>query len=67
LGKRSGRRYEGHNKFVNFFFPSMKIICAPGLLISNELVDVKLIKKYDTAKTSYRRLMESADVNTVCI
>lgn len=45
----------------------MKIICASGLLTSNELVDVKLIKKYDTAKTPYRMLMESADVNTVCI
>ena len=47
--------YEHYNKLVNFFFPSMKII-------SKERVDAKLIKKYDTAKTPYRRLMESADV-----
>ena len=47
--------YEHYNKLVNFFFPSMKII-------SKQRVDAKLIKKYDTAKTPYRRLMESADV-----
>ena len=47
--------YESYNKLVNFFFPSMKII-------SKERVDTKVIKKYDTAKTAYRRLMESADV-----
>ena len=47
--------YEHYNKLVNFFFPSMKII-------SKQRVDAKLIKKYDTAKTPYRRLIESADV-----
>ena len=48
--------YEHYNKLVNFFFPSMKII-------SKERVDAKLIKKYDTAKTPYRRLMESNEVS----
>lgn len=47
--------YENYNKLVNFFFPSMKII-------SKQRVDAKIIKKYDTAKTPYRRLMESQDV-----
>lgn len=48
--------YESYNKLVNFFFPSMKII-------AKERVDAKLIKKYDTAKTPYCRLMESTDVS----
>ena len=48
--------YEQYNKLVNFFFPSMKII-------SKRRVEAKVIKKYDTAKTPYRRLMESADVS----
>ena len=48
--------YEQYNKLVNFFFPSMKII-------SKQRIDAKLIKKYDEAKTPYRRLMESPDVN----
>ena len=48
--------YENYNKLVNFFFPSMKII-------AKERVDAKVIKKYDAAKTPYRRLMESADVS----
>ena len=41
---------------VNFFFPSMKII-------SKKRIDAKVIKKYDTAKTPYCRLMESSDVS----
>ena len=48
--------YESYNKLVNFFFPSMKII-------AKERVDAKLIKKYDAAKTPYRRLMESTAVS----
>ena len=48
--------YESYNKLVNFFFPSMKII-------AKQRVDAKVIKKYDAAKTPYRRLMESKDVN----
>ena len=48
--------YEHYNKLVNFFFPSMKII-------AKERVDAKLIKKYDTAKTPYRRLMESKELS----
>ena len=48
--------YENYNKLVNFFFPSMKII-------AKERVDAKLIKKYDAAKTLYRRLMESTAVS----
>ena len=36
---------------VNFFFPSMKII------------DAKVIKKYDTAKAPYCRLMECSDIS----
>ena len=48
--------YEQYNKLVNFFFPSMKII-------SKQRVEAKVIKKYDTAKTPYRRLMESSDVS----
>ena len=47
--------YEQYNKLVNFFFPSMKII-------AKQRVEAKVIKKYDTAKTPYRRLMESSDV-----
>ena len=48
--------YENYNKLVNFFFPSMKII-------AKQRVDAKVIKKYDAAKTPYRRLMESKDVS----
>ena len=48
--------YESYNKLVNFFFPSMKII-------AKQRVDAKVIKKYDAAKTPYRRLMESKDVS----
>ena len=48
--------YEQYNKLVNFFFPSMKII-------SKQRVEAKVIKKYDAAKTPYRRLMESSDVS----
>lgn len=48
--------YESYNKLVNFFFPSMKII-------AKQRVDAKVIKKYDAAKTPYRRLMESTDVS----
>ncbi len=47
--------YERYNTLVNFFFPSMKII-------AKKRIDAKVIKKYDTAKTPYCRLMESADV-----
>ena len=50
--------YENYNKLVNFFFPSMKII-------AKERVDAKLIKKYDAAKTPYRRLMESPQLSDV--
>ena len=50
--------YESYNKLVNFFFPSMKII-------AKERVDAKLIKKYDAAKTPYRRLMESPQLSDV--
>ena len=32
-------------------------------IISKQRVDAKVIKKYDAAKTPYRRLMESADVS----
>ena len=48
--------YEQYNTLVNFFFPSMKII-------SKQRVEAKVIKKYDTAKTPYCRLMESSDVS----
>ena len=48
--------YERYNALVNFFFPSMKII-------SKQRVEAKVIKKYNTAKTPYRRLMESSDVS----
>ena len=48
--------YESYNKLVNFFFPSMKII-------AKQRVDAKVIKKYDAAKTPYRRLVESTDVS----
>ena len=48
--------YESYNKLVNFFFPSMKII-------AKQQVDAKVIKKYDAAKTPYRRLVESTDVS----
>ena len=48
--------YQQYNTLVNFFFPSMKII-------SKKRIDTKVIKKYDTAKTPYCRLMESSDVS----
>ena len=48
--------YEHYNKLVNFFFPSMKII-------AKERIDAKVIKKYDEAKSPYRRLMESKDLS----
>lgn len=48
--------YQQYNTLVNFFFPSMKII-------SKKRIDAKVTKKYDTAKTPYRRLMESSDVS----
>ena len=48
--------YERYNALVNFFFPSMKII-------SKQRIDAKVVKKYDTAKTPYCRLMESANVS----
>ena len=47
--------YEQYNALVNFFFPSMKII-------AKKRIDANVIKKYDTAKTPYCRLMESSDV-----
>ena len=48
--------YQQYNTLVNFFFPSMKII-------AKKRIDAKVIKKYDAAKTPYRRLMESSDVS----
>ncbi|WP_246473274.1 integrase catalytic domain-containing protein [Treponema parvum] len=48
--------YESYSKLVNFFFPSLKIV-------AKERMDAKLIKKYDAAKTPYRRLMESMNVS----
>ena len=48
--------FQQYNMLVNFFFPSMKII-------SKHRVDAKVIKKYDEAKTPYRRLMESSDIS----
>ena len=32
-------------------------------IISKHRVDAKVIKKYDEAKTPYRRLMESSDIS----
>ena len=49
--------YQQYNTLVNFFFPSMKII-------AKERIDAKVIKKYDEAKTPYRRLMESKELST---
>ena len=34
-------------------------------IISKQRIDAKLIKKYDTAKTPYRRLMESPQLSDV--
>ena len=48
--------YESYNKLVNYFFPSMKII-------SKERVDAKLIKRYDSAKTPFKRLLESEHID----
>jgi hypothetical protein len=48
--------YECYNKLVNYFFPSMKIL-------AKERVDARLIKKYDAAKTPYRRLMECPELD----
>jgi len=47
--------YQQYNTLVNFFFPSMKII-------AKKRIDAKVIKKYDEAKTPYRRLMESKEL-----
>lgn len=47
--------YDCYNKLVNYFFPSMKIM-------SKERVDAKVIKKYDTAKTPYTRLLECTEL-----
>ena len=38
-------------------------LLASGLLISKQRIDAKVIKKYDKAKTPYRRLMESSDIS----
>ena len=52
--KAMAELYEVYNKLVDYFFPSMKII-------SKELIDAKVLKKYDKAKTPYTRLMECTE------
>ena len=42
--------------YINFFQPSFK-------LIAKERIDNKIIKRYDTAKTPYQRVLERKDIS----
>ncbi len=48
--------YEDLRLYVNFFQPSMK-------LVAKQRVDNKVRKKYDTARTPYQRVLQSAHVS----
>jgi hypothetical protein len=48
--------YEDLRLYINFFQPSLK-------LIAKERVGNKTIKRYDTAKTPYQRVLERTDIS----
>lgn len=48
--------YEDLRLYINFFQPSLK-------LIAKEHVGNKTIKRYDTAKTPYQRVIERTDIS----
>lgn len=48
--------YEDLRLYINFFQPSLK-------LIAKERVGNKTIKRYDTAKTPYQRVIDRADIS----
>jgi len=48
--------YEDLRLYINFFQPSLK-------LIAKERIGNKTIKRYDTAKTPYQRVLERKDVS----
>jgi hypothetical protein len=50
------RIYDDLRFYINFFQPSFK-------LIAKERIGNKTIKRYDTAKTSYQRLLERKDIS----
>lgn len=47
--------YDDLRLYINFFQPSFK-------LIAKERIDNKFIKRYDTAKTPYQRILERKDI-----
>jgi hypothetical protein len=50
--------YEDLRLYINFFQPSLK-------LIAKERIGNKTIKRYDTAKTPYQRVLERKDISLV--
>lgn len=48
--------YQSLRLYINFFQPSLK-------LIAKERVGNKTIKRYDTAKTLYQRVIERTDIS----
>jgi hypothetical protein len=50
------RIYDDLRLYINFFQPSLK-------LIAKERIGNKTIKRYDTAKTPYRRVLERKDIS----
>lgn len=48
--------YQDYRLYVNFFQPVLK-------LVSKQRIDNKVRKRYDTACTPYRRVLESSDVS----
>ena len=48
--------YDDLRLYINFFQPSFK-------LIGKERIDKKTIKRYDTAKTPYQRVLERKDIS----
>jgi hypothetical protein len=50
------RIYDDLRLYINFFQPSLK-------LIAKERIDNKILKRYDTAKTPYQRVLERKDIS----
>jgi hypothetical protein len=48
--------YQDYRLYVNFFQPVLK-------LVEKHRIDNKVRKRYDTARTPYRRVLESSDVS----
>ena len=48
--------YHDYRLYVNFFQPVLK-------LVEKQRIDNKVRKRYDTARTPYRRVLESPDVS----